>query len=605
MGEVYEAQHNLSKKAVALKILFPHIGKDEAARQRFLREVSAPAQIGHEAIVEVYDAGFDPQDGALFVAMELLQGEPLRDRLMKGNVQLDLLLDWFEQILDPLAAAHATGIVHRDLKPENVFLMKKKNGAEIIKILDFGIARDLDSSQTNVTHTGIAMGTPHYMAPEQAMSAKGVTAAADVWALGVMLYEALAGRTPFDGETASAIVVHACTQMHAPLAHAAPHVPPPLAEFVDRCLQKDPQYRPHHAGQMLEELRQVRQRIGSVSGVAAAAAGGGMSTGVPATGAGMPGYAPHGSQPGYATGPAGTFGGPNPSYATPPPGYHTGQPSAGFGTNPSAPGGYLSSPGFGSPPSGPGFGAPGGYVEPKKGGGGLAIGVIAVVLIIGVVVVGGGIAAAVMLGGDDEDETPRNGTVQIQTDVPMSELYVDNVSQGTLVPNQEVQLRRGTHQLELREAGQVVASSSVTLNAGQRQTLVMNRTLAQNTIPQPNQFPINNNLPVNNVPGNVRTLTGQLRPGDATLRSGEYADTHYFDWQAGAVIQVDMVSTDFDTYLILKAPSGQQWDNDDRPGNGLNAGITHTLTESGRWQILATSLSPGMTGDYTLTVRAP
>ncbi|MCA9607573.1 MAG: serine/threonine protein kinase, partial [Myxococcales bacterium] len=190
MGEVYEAQHNLSKKKVALKILFPHIGKDEAARQRFLREVSAPAQIGHEGIVEVYDAGFDTQDGSLFVAMEFIDGEPLRDRLSRGGVGLDQLLDWFEEMLDPLAAAHASGIVHRDLKPENVMLAKKRD-SEVIKLLDFGIARDLDSSKDNVTHTGIAMGTPHYMAPEQAMSAKGVTAAADVWAMGVMLYEAL------------------------------------------------------------------------------------------------------------------------------------------------------------------------------------------------------------------------------------------------------------------------------------------------------------------------------------------------------------------------------------------------------------------------------
>ncbi|MCC6875326.1 MAG: serine/threonine protein kinase, partial [Sandaracinaceae bacterium] len=283
MGAVFEAQHNLSKKTVALKILFPHIGKDEGSRQRFLREVSAPAQIGHEGIVEVYDAGFDTEDGSLFVAMELLEGEPLRDRLIKGGISLDRMLDIFEETLDPLAAAHASHFVHRDLKPENVFVQVKK-GKEIIKILDFGIARELDPANTNVTHTGIAMGTPHYMAPEQAMSAKGVTASADVWALGVMLYEALAGRTPFDGETASAIVVAACTQQHPPLLQVAPHVPPPLAQFVDRCLSKDPKFRPQDAGQMLQELRQVRAQIGSVSGVASAGVRGGMATGVPMTG---------------------------------------------------------------------------------------------------------------------------------------------------------------------------------------------------------------------------------------------------------------------------------------------------------------------------------
>ncbi|MCZ7683982.1 MAG: serine/threonine protein kinase [Sandaracinaceae bacterium] len=125
MGEVFEAEHNLTHKKAALKILFPHVAKDEAARQRFLREVRAPAQIDHDGIVEVFDAGFDLEDGSLFVVMEFLDGEPLRDRLAKGGVSLDLLLDWFERILDPLAMAHEKGIVHRDLKPENVFMSKE------------------------------------------------------------------------------------------------------------------------------------------------------------------------------------------------------------------------------------------------------------------------------------------------------------------------------------------------------------------------------------------------------------------------------------------------------------------------------------------------
>jgi len=390
MGEVFEARHNLSKKKVALKILFPHIGKDEAARQRFLREVSAPAQIGHEGIVEVYDAGFDQEDGSLFVAMEFVDGEPLRDRLARGGVALDQLLDWFEEMLDPLAAAHQAGIVHRDLKPENVMLAKLRKGGEAIKVLDFGIARDLDSSDSNVTHTGIAMGTPHYMAPEQAMSAKGVSPAADVWALGVMLYEALGGRPPFDGETASAIVVHACTQAHASLSQTAPHVPQVLSTFVDRLLAKEPQGRPANAGQMLEELRQVRAQMSGAQGASAPLQGAaaytgpmaGMSPapGTPFPGTSAPGMTPH-SAPGMAFGsapgmtpapvaPTGTAllpatGAPTPSpYGTPPPGTN---PGGSFGT--AAPmGGYATPP----PGSAPGYGtsAPGsapGYATPPPG----------------------------------------------------------------------------------------------------------------------------------------------------------------------------------------------------------------------------------------------
>ncbi|HJL16448.1 MAG TPA: protein kinase, partial [Sandaracinaceae bacterium LLY-WYZ-13_1] len=352
MGAVYEAKHNLSKKSVALKVLFEHIGKDEAARQRFLREVSAPAQIGHDGIVEVYDAGFDIEDGSLFVAMELLDGDPMSDRLARGGLPLDTLLDWFEQILDPLSAAHAKGIVHRDLKPENVFMATKRDGSEVVKILDFGIARDLDASKGNVTQTGIAMGTPHYMAPEQAMSARDVTAAADVWAIGAMMYEALAGRPPFGGETASAIVVNACTKQHEPLAQLAPSVPPALGALVDRCLSKEPRDRPSDAGALLGELRRVRGEIGSVSGLAA----GGFASGLPATGA------PPGPTGALATGP---LGGSSPhgtarvGPGTPAPGAHgTPQPGS-FGSSPgqgTGPGGPL---GYGTPPPGSGPGAPG------------------------------------------------------------------------------------------------------------------------------------------------------------------------------------------------------------------------------------------------------
>src|SRR5690606_1218474 len=244
------------------------------------------------------------------------------------------------------------------LKPENVFMSKKRDGTEVIKVLDFGIARDLDSSQNNVTHTGIAMGTPHYMAPEQAMSAKGVSPAADVWALGVMLYEALAGRPPFDGETPSAIVVLACTQAHAPLSQVAPHVPAPLAAFVDRCLNKDPRDRPASCGQMLAELRRVRQQIGSVSGAAAAAAGMAAMTPAPGGTGPIPGqaaYTPAGTAV-LPQAPGGAFGTPPPTggYGTPSPPPSGGfQPAGAYGTN--------VGPGFGSNPSAPGFGAPGSF----------------------------------------------------------------------------------------------------------------------------------------------------------------------------------------------------------------------------------------------------
>ena len=263
MGAVFEGTHMLSKKVVALKLLLPNVGRDEATRQRFLREVAAPAQIGHDGIVEIYDAGFDPIEGILFVAMELLTGSTLRDRLLRGPLPQAQVLELFDQMLQPLAAAHRAGIVHRDLKPENVYLAVKRDGTEVVKVLDFGIARDL-AGQDTVTQAGTAMGTPHYMSPEQAMSARDVTFSTDVWALGVMLYETLSGAPPFAGETIATLVVEICTRPHRPLADAAPSVPPDIAALVDRCLDKNATKRPANAGELLAELRRVRGTVASV-----------------------------------------------------------------------------------------------------------------------------------------------------------------------------------------------------------------------------------------------------------------------------------------------------------------------------------------------------
>jgi len=612
MGEVFEAQHNLSKKRVALKILFAHIGKDEAARQRFLREVSAPAQIGHPGIVEVYDAGFDTEDGSLFVAMEFVDGEPLRDRLARGGVSLEQLLDWFEEMLDPLAAAHDAGIVHRDLKPENAMLAKQRDGSEVIKLLDFGIARDLDSSNSNVTHTGIAMGTPHYMAPEQAMSAKGVTAAADVYAMGVILYEALAGKPPFDGETASAIVVNACTKAHAPLSQVAPHVPPAISAFVDRCLAKEPQGRPATAGLMLSELRQLRTQIGS-GAMSATLGAGGQSTG-PMTGmAGTPQPTPYPTP--YPT--------PSPYQQTPPPqmtpngtamlpagggGYATPAPmnSPVPGTHPGGSFGTPAPSGFGTPPPGGGFGSnpsyatgvgagytpsPAGYATaPPKKKGGMAMGVVAALLLGGLVVVGGGIVGLVMMmSGDDEDPS---GRVQISTNTT-GDLFIDNRPRGAATHGRTLDVSPGSHTFQIRENNVVVAQGTVQVQEDANQTVTLAR--------QQQQAGGGGSM----MPGNRQTLNGQLRPGDSQGPDGKYYDTYTFNWTAGSRVVIDMDSNDLDTYLRLRMPSGREIYNDDRPGGGLNSRIDTQLTESGVYTLYATTFSANVTGDYTITLHGP
>ncbi len=258
MGVVYRAEHVLSRKKLALKVVHPYLCKGRQGVERFRREVSAAAEIDHPGIVQVYDAGVD-DDGGFFMAMELLEGESLGDLLRREWPGMARAVRLVEGMLEPLAKAHAKGFVHRDLKPDNVFLTKEEDGRERVKILDFGLAREV--TKGGPTRTGITFGTPEYMSPEQAMSARKVRAPGDVWSVGVMLYELLSGTHPFSGETPNAIMANAIKEPLPPLASAAPHVPAELARLIERSLEKKPEDRPQDAGQMLEELRALLARV--------------------------------------------------------------------------------------------------------------------------------------------------------------------------------------------------------------------------------------------------------------------------------------------------------------------------------------------------------
>jgi serine/threonine-protein kinase len=595
MGVVYEARHRMTKKSVALKVLFPHIGKDPSARQRFLTEVSAPAQIGHPGIVEVYDADYDTSDGSLFVAMELLTGDTFRDWLGRGGHTRAAVLDVFEEMLEALAAAHRNGIVHRDLKPENVILAQQRDGSLRVKLLDFGIARDLDKSSENVTQTGIAMGTPHYMAPEQAMSARGVTAAADVWAMGAMLYEALSGRTPFVGETASAIVVHACTAPHPPLAEVAPSTPPALAALVDRCLSKNAIERPQDAGGLLDALRQVR---GSAPATAVSAP---MAAPEQAWGTPMPTPMSATEQGGPATAPSPTpFGAPSaqtpqtPQASQP---MHSQQSGFGAQTTPASP---ITYPTQGRPASG---GA--GNMAWIIGGAGIGL------LLLGVV--GGG--AYFLLGRSDTvaAETPppvaapgdvtsppatgqtppaagATGSIIVITSIVGGQLLVDGAALGDAQHGREVSVLAGAHQVAVAQGGVIVAQQNVTVlaNVPTQVQLVANAQGAGGG--------------AGGAPADVRS--GSLAAGDSTLNSGEFVDRHDFQWTAGQRFAIDARSSSFDTYLIIKPPSGAQIDNDDRNQSaGTDAGYDLDVSQTGTWQVLVTSFRPGEVGAYTLSIQ--
>ncbi len=255
MGVVYKAEHVLSKKRLALKLLYPHLCHGPQAIERFRREVSAAAEIDHPGIVQVFDAGVDA-DGSFYMAMELLEGESLADRMRRDWPTTHQAIDVVRQILGPLARAHERGFVHRDLKPENIFMAKDAaTGIVSAKLLDFGLAREVQ--RKGPTLTGITFGTPEYMSPEQCMSAKKAGTPADVWAMGVLMYELVTGYHPFDGETPNAIMVAAIKDPYIPVRERAPHVPAPLVKIIESCLQKEPDKRPQTAGDIANAIERA------------------------------------------------------------------------------------------------------------------------------------------------------------------------------------------------------------------------------------------------------------------------------------------------------------------------------------------------------------
>jgi len=250
MGVLYVGRHLQTGRRAAIKVI--EQASDELLA-RFRIEASVCAQIGHPGVVDVFDADQDPVTKSAYIAMELLEGCTLRKLMDDAKSTPEQVLGHLMSALEPLAAAHAKGFVHRDLKPENLFVLAKPEGGIRVKLLDFGIVAS--QAQSRLTRIGMAMGTPHYMSPEQAMSAREVSPASDVWAMGVMLYEAIKGDVPFDGETSHAVIVQALTVPHMPLEHVVPGCDPAIARLIDQCLEKKPEDRPADAAALLSSLQ--------------------------------------------------------------------------------------------------------------------------------------------------------------------------------------------------------------------------------------------------------------------------------------------------------------------------------------------------------------
>ena len=252
MGVVYEADHTGLGKRVAVKLLLDKYTDDPEVVARFQREARTASAIGDEHIVEVTDAGTH-DDGRSYIVMELLEGASLADALAaSGPMPGARAVDIVRQVLRGLGAAHAKGIVHRDMKPENVFLVTKGERIDFVKIMDFGISKFMMSTESKVrlTATGAVIGTPVYMAPEQAMALGEVDARVDLYAVGVMLYEMLAGHPPFQAPSYIALVTQHLNLPPPPLGAERPDLPRRLIGAVHHALEKDPSRRFQSAAEM-------------------------------------------------------------------------------------------------------------------------------------------------------------------------------------------------------------------------------------------------------------------------------------------------------------------------------------------------------------------
>jgi serine/threonine protein kinase len=256
MGAVYEGRHLLLDRSVAIKVLHQNMSADEKAASRFIREAKASAKIEHPNAVTIHDFGV-LKDGSAYLVMEFIRGRSLRQILMqKKNLDTRQAADWIIQVCNVLEAAHQQGIIHRDLKPENVMLKESADGSLLVKVVDFGLAKLVTGeggSGTNLTQPGEVLGTPHYMAPEY-YEGEEVDKRADIYAIGVILYEMLSGDAPFGGTVQSIIGGHLFKEP-APLFKANPSVDMKLNDVVQEALKKKRDERIGSASEFAQKLK--------------------------------------------------------------------------------------------------------------------------------------------------------------------------------------------------------------------------------------------------------------------------------------------------------------------------------------------------------------
>lgn len=234
MGVLYQGRHLLTERQVAIKFLRPRDDPNSVDADRFLREARVAARLEHPNVVEILDMGVDEQSP--YLVMELLKGQPLSAKLDRAPLSVEQAFAWLAPIMGALAVAHDAGIVHRDLKPDNIFLASHPSGHIVPKLLDFGVAKDV--GEGTLTESGVTVGTPAYMSPEQARGEGSLGPASDVWSMGVVWYRALSQALPHTGGSSTGLLIKIVTEDAEPLLQRAPQLPRLLAASIDRALDR-------------------------------------------------------------------------------------------------------------------------------------------------------------------------------------------------------------------------------------------------------------------------------------------------------------------------------------------------------------------------------
>jgi serine/threonine protein kinase len=282
MGVVVAAEHVQLNQRVALKFVLPGALQSEAAVERFLREARAAVRLKSEHVAKVQDVG-TLETGAPYMVMEYLEGADLSKVLEdRGPLPIEDACDYVVQACEAVAEAHSLGIIHRDLKPQNLFLTQAVGGAPLVKVLDFGVSKiDAGPDSRQLTQTSTVMGSPLYMAPEQMRSARNADARSDIWALGVVLYELLTGKVPFDAESMPELCLKVVSDPVPSMRETRADIPEALDLVVRTCLEKKPDNRyadpaelsaalapfaPETARETIERTRLVTTRMSTTGG---------------------------------------------------------------------------------------------------------------------------------------------------------------------------------------------------------------------------------------------------------------------------------------------------------------------------------------------------